>query len=208
MNVKGVFFQQVGCIYFHYVFFAYRQPHFCQEQCLCMCSLFGQLWILPHITTGTARLLTWRLGQREMRSCGEMVNVNLNRGGNVIISKSAEPSQLGGRAVNGHFTSRACQAERPGAWLPIPSGGFVSSSTKFSKYMQAQKGVENWGICLGDMVKVNERGRASEAPESSSSVHWNGPEQKEGSLLLNEMNTVRFTHCCGFTVPLLIPSQK
>lgn len=30
-----------------------------------------------------------------MRSCGEMVNVNLNRGGNVIISKSTEPSRPG-----------------------------------------------------------------------------------------------------------------
>lgn len=104
----------------------------------------------------TARLLTQGLGQREMGSCGEMVNVNLNRGGNVIISKSAEPSRPGGRGVDGHFTSRACRAERPGAWLPIPSGGFVSSSTKFSKHMQAHKGVENWGICLGDMAKVNE----------------------------------------------------
>lgn len=43
----------------------------------------------------TARLLTHRLGQRKMGSCGEMVNVNLNRGGNVIISKSAEPSRPG-----------------------------------------------------------------------------------------------------------------
>lgn len=41
------------------------------------------------------RLLTQWLGQREMGSCGEMVNVNLNRGGNVIISKSAEPSRPG-----------------------------------------------------------------------------------------------------------------
>lgn len=30
-----------------------------------------------------------------MRSCAETVNVNLNRGGNVIISKSAEPSRPG-----------------------------------------------------------------------------------------------------------------
>lgn len=41
------------------------------------------------------RLLTRGLGQREIGSCGEMVNVNLNRGGNVIISKSAEPSRPG-----------------------------------------------------------------------------------------------------------------
>ena len=72
------------------------------------------------------------------------------------MSLSPNPSRLGGRTVDGHFTSRACQAERPGAWLPIPSGGFVSSSTKFGKRMQAHKGVENWGICLGDMAKVNE----------------------------------------------------
>ena len=55
------------------------------------------------------------LGQREMGSCGETVNVNLNRGDNVIISKSAEPSRLGGRVVDGHFPSRACLAVRPGA---------------------------------------------------------------------------------------------
>ena len=72
------------------------------------------------------------------------------------MSLSPNPSRPGGRAVDGHFTSRACRAERPGAWLPIPSRGFVSSSTKFSKRMQAHKGVENWGICLGDMAKVNE----------------------------------------------------
>ncbi|AWO98453.1 LIM/homeobox protein Lhx1 [Scophthalmus maximus] len=36
----------------------------------------------------TGRLLTQGLGQREPGSCGEMVNVNLNRGDNVIISKS------------------------------------------------------------------------------------------------------------------------
>ena len=43
----------------------------------------------------TVRHLTRGLGQREMGSCGEMVNVNLNGGGNVIISKSAEPSRPG-----------------------------------------------------------------------------------------------------------------
>lgn len=32
----------------------------------------------------------------------------------------------------------------------------MSSSTKFSKCMQAHKGVENCGICLVDMAKVNE----------------------------------------------------
>lgn len=71
----------------------------------------------------TARLFDTGLGQREIGSCVEMVNVNLNRGGNVIISKSAEPSRpgvgggggVGGHTIVGHFTSRACQAERPGA---------------------------------------------------------------------------------------------
>lgn len=54
----------------------------------------------------TARLFDTGLGQREMGSCGEMVNVNLNRGGNVIIFKSAEPSRFrGGHAIDGHFTS-------------------------------------------------------------------------------------------------------
>lgn len=36
-----------------------------------------------------------RPGQKEMRSRAEMVNANLNGGGNVIISKSAEPSRPG-----------------------------------------------------------------------------------------------------------------
>lgn len=56
--------------------------------------LFGQLEYY-HSHSKTARLLTHMLGQRKMGSCAEMVNVNLNRGGNVIISKSAEPSRPG-----------------------------------------------------------------------------------------------------------------
>lgn len=75
-----------------------------------------------HTPGKTARLFDTGLGQREIGSCVEMVNVNLNRGGNVIISKSAEPSRpgvgvggVGGHTIVDHFTSRACQAERPGA---------------------------------------------------------------------------------------------
>lgn len=34
-------------------------------------------------------------GTKEMRSCAERVNANLNRGGGAIISKSAEPSRPG-----------------------------------------------------------------------------------------------------------------
>lgn len=48
-----------------------------------------------HTPGKTARLFDTGLGQREIGSCVEMVNVNLNRGGNVIISKSAEPSRPG-----------------------------------------------------------------------------------------------------------------
>lgn len=114
-----------------------------------------------------------------------MVNVNLNRGGNVIISKSAEPSRPGGRAVDDHFTSWACRAERPGAWLPIPSGGFVSSSTKFSKRMQAHKGVENWGICLGDMAKVNELVFALQLFQLFSFFFSHRTKKEGGGLALN-----------------------
>lgn len=107
--------------YISTVFSAYRQPflpsfvlprdrgceHAASQGCLSSFKYY-------HRPCKTWRLLTRGLGQREMGWCGEMVNVNLNRGGNVIISKSAEPSRPGGRAVDGHFTSRACRAERPG----------------------------------------------------------------------------------------------
>lgn len=164
------------------------------------------------------------LGQRETGSCGEMVNVNLNRGGNVIISKSLS---TGGSGCRRPLYILSVSGRETGAWLPIPSGGFVSFAAKFSEHMQAHKGVENWGICLADMAKVNEvllpfgrreegrgRQRWSGGPVRTSWILLLHPleeawaEGRERWLLLNEMHTDRFTHCHGFNQPLIIPSQK
>ena len=105
-----------------------------------------------------------------MGSHHETVNVNLNRGGNVIISKSVEPSRPRSCHWRPLYIPSASARERPEAWLPIPYDGFVSSSIKFGERMQTHKGVQNWRICLADMAKVNELVGASECRQATEAL--------------------------------------
>lgn len=98
----------------------------------------------------------------------------------------------------------------------------MSSSTKFREHMRAQKGVEDR---RRDAVKVNElavlfnRGAWGGGGVRAPTKHLNGPVKvgladaegrREGGwgraglhacLPLNEINSVRFTHCHGFSKP-------
>lgn len=175
MNVKG-FLQQVGFI--PLVLDAYRQPPFCPSSLSeTVPGLFGQL---GNITNGgqegvrgwgvrrkTLRGFLTRGGQDKEEVGGrglggggavKMVNVNLNRGGNVIISKSAEPSRPGGRGrrwmatlhperVGPRDRGHDCQSH-PEDLCPPPTHTHTPNpapdpSAKFSKHMQAHKGVED-----------------------------------------------------------------
>ncbi len=103
----------------------------------------------------STRLLTQGLGQREMGSCGEMVNVNLNRGGNVIISKSAEPSRPGVAAqtttlhperVGPRHQGHDCQSHPEDLCPPLPNS---VSTCRLIKVVRIEEFV--WETCPKSM---------------------------------------------------------
>lgn len=137
MNVKGCL-QQVGFI--RLVLDAYRQPPFCpssvnrkvpvwpaDQGCLASSEYYNGGQGVRHKTCEAF----WHAGPGQRGETG-VVQWKWLMWILIEAAMSLSPNPLSpldqgvASGVDGHFTSWACRAERPRAWLPIPSGGFVT----------------------------------------------------------------------------------